>query len=63
MALRLRTGYFLRIVRYVREIYYKRSIKLLENGKNEKRYILAKMDFAFLQCVYFEKFDEIRSHP
>lgn len=43
------------------EIYYKRSIKLLENGKNEKRYILAKMDFAFLQCVYFEKFDEIET--
>lgn len=43
------------------ENFYKKSIELLKNGKNEKRYILAQMDLAFLRCVYFEKFDEIET--
>lgn len=43
------------------ENFYKKSIKLLKDGKNEKRYLLAQMDLAFLQCVYFEKFDEIET--
>lgn len=41
--------------------YYKKSIELLENGKNEKRYLLAKIDLAFLKCVYFEEYAEIET--
>ena len=40
---------------------YNISIELLRNGKNKKRYLLAQMDLAFLQCVYFDKYDEINT--
>lgn len=43
------------------EKFYKKSIELLKDGKNEKRHLLAQMDLAFLQCVYFEKYEEIET--
>lgn len=45
----------------IAEKYLERSIKILEDGRNEKRYILAKMDLAFLRCVHFERYDEIEN--
>lgn len=45
----------------IAEEYLEKSIKILEDGKNEKRYILAKMDLAFVRCVYFERYDEIEN--
>lgn len=45
----------------IAEHFLQMSIGLLEDGTNEKRYILAKMDLAFLRCVYYEKYDEIET--
>jgi len=37
--------------------HFQISIDMIDESRNEKKCILAKLDFAFFQCVYFMKFE------